>query len=362
MNSRRALPSFFLIIFTSLLFISPAQGQSPTTNAAVTHYVNAEMQREHIPGLSLLVVKNGKIVRADGFGLANVELQVPVKPETVFQSGSVGKQFTATAVMMLVEEGKIALDDPLTKYFADAPPSWKDASVRELLGHTAGFGDYPKNFNFRKDWTEDQELKLIESIPLAFPPGTKWDYSNLGYLTLGILIHRVTGEFYGDFLQQRIFQPLGMTSTRIISEADIIANRAAGYRLVKGELKNQEWVAPMVNTTADGSLYFSILDLAKWDAALYTERLLKRSSLDLMWTPVKLKNGEPNKDGYGFGWFIEQRHSHRCIYHDGAWQGFKTAIARYLDDQLTVVVLANLEQAKPGSIAQHVAEMYLAEK
>ena len=320
------------------------------------------MERQHIPGLSLLVAKGGKVVLAEGFGLANVELRVPVKPETIFQSGSVGKQFTATAVMMLVEEGKVGLDDPLTKYFKDSPKSWNEVTVRELLSHTAGFGDYPKDFDFRKDWTEDEELKLIEGIPLAYPPGTKWDYSNLGYVTLGILIHRVSGEFYGDFLGQRIFRPLGMTSTRIISEADIVPNRSAGYRLAKGELTNQEWVAPMVNTTADGSLYFSILDLAKWDAALYTEKLLKRSSLDLMWTPVKLRNGQPNKGNYGFGWFIEQRQGHRCIHHDGAWQGFQTAIDRYVDDQLTVVALANLEGAKPGEITRHVAEMYLAEK
>jgi CubicO group peptidase (beta-lactamase class C family) len=232
--------------------------------------------------------------------------------------------------------------------------------VRELLSHTAGFGDYPKDFDLRKDWTEPELLKLVESIPLAYPPGTKWDYSNLGYLTLGILIHRVTGEFYGDFLQQRIFQPLGMKTTRIISEADIVPNRAAGYRLVKGELKNQEWVAPAINTTADGSLYFSVLDLSGWDAALYGDKLLKRSSLEQMWTPAKLKNGQPNKDGYGFGWFIDQRHGHREIGHDGAWQGFKSAIDRYVDDQLTVVVLANLEQAEPGEIAEKVAEMYLA--
>ena len=179
-------------------------------DSAVADYVKSEMERQHIPGLALLVTRDGKIVRSEGFGLANVELQVPVKPETIFQSGSVGKQFTATAVMMLVEEGKIGLDDPLTKYFPDAPPSWKNVTVRELLSHTGGFGDYPKDFNFRKDWTEPQLLKLVESIPLAYPPGTKWEYSNLGYLTLGILIHRVSGEFYGDFLQQRIFQPLGM--------------------------------------------------------------------------------------------------------------------------------------------------------
>src|SRR5690242_11798351 len=352
-----------LILHAICLLVSSCvvQGQAPTADV-VSDYVKAEMQRQHIPGLSLLVVRGGKILKAEGFGLGNVELQVPVKPETIFQSGSVGKQFTATAVMMLVEAGKIGLNDPLNKYFPAAPPSWKNVTVRELLSHTGGFGDYPKNFNFRKDWTEPQLLKLVESIPLAYPPGTKWEYSNLGYLTLGILIHRVSGEFYGDFLQQRIFQPLGMQATRIISEADIIPNRAAGYRLVKGELKNQEWVSPVLNTTADGSLYFTTLDLAKWDAALYTEKLLKRSSLDLMWTPVKLKNGQPNKGNYGFGWFIDQRNGHRCIHHDGAWQGFQTAIDRYVDDHLTVIALTNLAGAQPGKITQHIAEMYLAEK
>jgi CubicO group peptidase (beta-lactamase class C family) len=360
--SKLVMPVYVIFIAALSLSAGSVQAQSPATTAAVTDYVKAEMQRQHIPGLSLLVAKSGKIIRAEGFGLANVELQVPVKPETIFQSGSVGKQFTATAVMMLVEEGKVGLDDPLTKYFKDAPASWKEVTVRELLSHTAGFGDYPKTFNFRKDWTEDELLRLVEGIPLLYAPGTKWKYSNFGFLTLGILIHRVTGEFYGDFLQQRIFHPLDMNSTRIISEADIIPNRAAGYRLVKGELKNQEWVAPMVNTTADGSLYFSILDLAKWDAALYTEKLLKRSSLDQMWTVAKLRNGQPNKGPYGFGWFIDQRNGHRCIHHDGSWQGFETAIDRYVDDQLTVIALTNLAGAQPGKITQHVAEMYLAEK
>src|SRR5580692_5940626 len=366
MPSRRAgvatifFPVLFLLAVSALFLVSADAQNSSATPDSVGDYVRSEMQTQHIPGLSLLVSKGGQIVRAEGFGLANVELQAPVKADTVFQSGSVGKQFTATAVMMLVEEGKVALDDPLSKYFPDAPTSWKEVTVRQLLSHTAGFTDYPEKFDFRKDWTEDELLKMVEGIPLAYPPGTKWDYSNLGYLTLGILIHRVTGEFYGDFLQQRIFQPLGMQTARIISEADIVPNRAAGYRLVKGELKNQEWVAPMVNTTADGSLYFSILDLAKWDAALYTDKLLKRSSLDQMWTPAKLKSGQPNKAGYGFGWEMEDRHGHHVVGHTGAWQGFKTAIARYVNDQLTVVVLANLAEAKPGAIAEHVADLYLA--
>jgi len=262
--------------------------------------------------------------------------------------------------MMLVEEGKIGLEDPLTKYFPDAPPSWKKVTIRELLSHTAGFTDYPKSFDMRRDYTEAEQLKIVESIPLAFAPGTSWSYSNLGFLTLGILIHKVTGEFYGDFLQEHIFQPLDMQTTRIISEADIVPNRSAGYRLVKGELKNQEWVSPTVNTTADGSLYFSIMNLAKWDASLYTEKLLKRSSLDEMWTVAKLSNGRQNSGHYGFGWFVVTKNGHRVVEHEGAWQGFETQISRYVDDKLTVVVLTNLDDAKPEVLADRVAEMYLS--
>ncbi len=335
-----------------------ASGQSGPTD----RYVQLEMTRQHIPGLALLVAREGRVVRAQGFGLSNVELQVPVKPETIFQSGSVGKQFTATAVMMLVEEGKIGLDDSVTKYLPAAPAAWKQVTIRELLSHTAGFTDYPKDFDMRKDYTESQLLQMVENLPLAYPPGTSWSYSNLGYLTLGLVIHQVSGEFYGDFLQERIFRPLGMKTTRIISEADIVPNRSAGYRIVKGELKNQEWVSPTLNTTADGALYFSILDLAKWDAALDSEKLLKQSSLDQMWTVASLSNGQPNSGHYGFGWFMETNAGHRIVEHEGEWQGFTTQISRYRDDKLTVVVLTNLAECDPAKIAHHVAEMYLSGK
>jgi CubicO group peptidase (beta-lactamase class C family) len=348
-------------LFLPIAFLLSASAFAKTPDATDA-YIHSEMQRQHIPGLSLLVARDGKIVCAQGYGFSNVELQVPVKPETVFQSGSVGKQFTATAVMMLVEEGKIHLDDPITNYLKDAPAAWHQVTIRELLSHTAGFTDYPDKFDFRKDYTEADLLKIVEGIPLAFAPGTNYSYANLGYLTLGILIHQVTGQFYGDFLQDRIFRPLGMTTTRIMSEADIVPNRAAGYRLVKGELKNQEWVSPTLNTTADGALYFSILDLAKWDAALYTEKLLRHSTLEQMWTPAKLLNGQANPGNYGFGWRILSKNGHTILDHGGAWQGFEVHISRYLDDKLTVVVLTNLADADPGKIAGHVAELYLTSR
>ena len=346
----------FLLGVTSLPLFAADQPD------AVDQYVQAEMDKQHIPGLTLLVSRDGKTIRQQAYGFANVELQSPMKPESIFQSGSVGKQFTATAIMMLVEEGRIGLNDPLTRFFPDAPSAWHEVTIRELLSHTAGFTDYPKNFDFRKDYTEADLLKIVEGIPLAFPPGTKYDYANLGYLTLGLVIHKVTGQFYGDFLHDRIFQPLGMNSTRIISEADIVPNRCAGYRRVKGELKNQEWVSPTLNTTADGALYFSIVDLAKWDAALYTEKLVTRSTLEQMWTVAKLKDGKPNSGQYGFGWFIDEKNDHHVVEHGGSWQGFRTQISRYIDDKLTVVVLTNLDEAKPGELAHHVAQMYLSGK
>ncbi|MGH9710190.1 MAG: serine hydrolase domain-containing protein, partial [Candidatus Acidiferrales bacterium] len=293
--------SLTLAMILCLVFsaASIACAQTATTAPAnnVDSYVLQAMHEQKIPGLALAVVHDGKIVKAKGYGLADIELNVPVMPQTVFESGSIGKQFAATAVMMLVEEGKIGLNDKITKYFPDAPASWRDITVRNLLSHTSGIKNYTegKEVDYRKDYTEDELLKIAESTPLDFAPGTGWNYSNTGFVVLGILIHKVTGEFYGDFLQQRIFRPLGMDTTRIISETDIIRNRASGYRLVKGEWKNQDWVSPSLNTTADGSLYFSVLDLAKWDAALYTDKLLKRASLDQMWTIAKLNNGQPNK-------------------------------------------------------------------
>jgi CubicO group peptidase (beta-lactamase class C family) len=341
-----------------LLFTCVAQA-APKADE-VTRIVRAEMEKQHIPGLALLVSRNGVPIRAEGFGLANVELNVPVTPKTIFQSGSIGKQFTAAAVLLLVEEGKIGLDDPLSKYFDSGPSWWKEVTIRELLSHTAGFTDYPKDFDLRKDYSEEELLKIVEAIPPAYPPGTGWAYSNLGYATLGILIHKVSGQYFGDFLQERVFKPLDMSTTRIIDEADIIPNRAAGYRLDKGQLKNQEWVSPSANSTADGSLYFTILDLAKWDAALYTEGVLKESSKREMWMVATLSDGKPNRAHYGFGWFVELQNGHRVVEHDGQWQGFETQISRYLDDGLTIAVLVNLGTCDPHLIADEVAAIYFA--
>ena len=341
------------------LLIAWVLGTTAVAAAAdrVGDFVNAYLKKKQVPGCALMVRHNGKVVLAAGYGFANLEHGVRVTPQTVFQSGSVGKQFTAMAVMILIEEKKLDLDDPISKYL-DVPNAWSAITVRHLLTHTSGLGDYPEKFSLQQEYTEDDLLNMIKARPLGFAPGERWGYSNLGYVTLGILIHKVSGEFYGDLLQKRVFAPLGMSHTRVISEADIIPNRAAGYRLKDGTVKNQEWVAPRLNTTADGSLYFTIEDIAKWDEALEKRKILSQASFEQMWRPVRLNDGSAAP--YGFGWHIGKTDSgHRLVEHGGAWQGFAAYIGRYLDDRLSVAVLCNRAGARAGYIAKRVAGFYV---
>jgi CubicO group peptidase (beta-lactamase class C family) len=359
-------------VLAIVLALTSGSRSAPAQQSAfgsIDRFVATEMARQRVPGVAVGIYTNGKITMVKGYGLANIELAVPATPATIFQSGSMGKQFTSAAIMMLVEEGKVGLDDSLPKYFPGAPASWRGITIRNLLSHTSGLADYASDsntapgapINLRADYTEDQLVRIIETFPIEFAPGEKWEYCNSNYLLLGAVIRKATGKFYGDFLQERVFRPLGMNSTRVISEADIIPNRASGYELVNGQLKNQEWVSPSFNTTADGALYFNVLDLAKWDEALYGEKLLKRSSFDQMWTVAKLANGQPNPAHYGFGWFVDTINGHRVIEHSGTWQGFRTYIARYVDDRLTVVVLTNLGESEPAKIAHGIAGLYRRE-
>ena len=347
------------------VFAAPAHDLTPERLSAIDHYVDAEMKREHVVGIAVGIYSRGQILLAKGYGLANIELNVPVKAETIFQSGSVGKQFTSAAIMMLVEEGKIGLDDSIVKYFPNAPPSWQAVRVKNLLSHTSGLSEYETDeragpagpFYIRLDFTEDELVNKVEALPIEFKPGDKWDYRNTNYLLLGVIIHKVTGSFYADYLRQRIFNPLGMSSTRLISEADIVPNRSSGYETKGDKIQNQSWVSPTFNSTADGALYFNVLDLAKWDAALYGTKLLKQSSLDQSWTVFLLNDGKPNNSNYGFAWEITSVNGHKQIDHGGAWQGFRCHLLRYPDDGMTVAVLANSDSASPEQFAHVIASI-----
>ena len=331
--------------------------------------VRQEMKEQHIPGIGLAVVRNGRIVKAKGYGLANVELNTRVSPETVFNAGSISKQFTATAILLLAEEGKLGLDDSIAKYFPEAPPALKAVTIRHLLTHTSGIPDVSDGteethgvqgvVDFHREYTEDELARAYLAQPLDSQPGTKWNYCNACYDLLGFLIHRVSGKPYGDFLRERIFAPLGMT-TRVFSYADIILNRANGYSLVDGALKNApRWWSQSILSGAAGGLWMNVLDLAKWDAALYSERIIKRSSLEAMWTPVPLDDGSAYPGG--MGWFIASAKGHRLVFHTDGGPGDSGVISRYLDDRLTIIVMTNLgaHHTDVMKIIGKVVEIYL---
>jgi CubicO group peptidase (beta-lactamase class C family) len=340
-----------------LCLLGSAMGQTPAPLDSVNRYITAEIERQRIPGISVAILRNDQVLLSRGYGFANLELRVPASDSTIYQSGSLGKQFTAAAIAMLAEQGELSLDDSIVKWLPEGAGVWDGITVRHLLTHTSGIAEYTDStFDYRRDYTEDQLLRFAASRPLDFPPGRRWSYSNTGYATLGVLIHRVTGRFYGEVLHDFLFAPIGMRTTRIISEADIVPNRAAGYQLVGGQIKNQDWVAPTLNTTADGSLYLSVNDLVRWAVALNHRRIPSAPVLARAWAPVHLSDG--GEYPYGFGWDLTEQRGHPRIGHTGSWQGFKTALYRYPEYGLTVIVLANLAQAEAGAIAEGIAGMF----
>jgi CubicO group peptidase (beta-lactamase class C family) len=333
---------------------------NPTQADAVDDYVKVKLTKAHIPGLSLAVVKEGKVIKSKGYGYANLELNVPTTPNTVYQIGSLTKQFTAVAIMLLVQENKIGLDDKISKYLKDISPAWQEITVRQLLTHTSGLamdGILTTDKTFFADYTEEEMLKSAAALPVVSAPREQFSYSNLGYNLLAMMIEKVSGKTYAEFVKERLFQPLGMTATRVNDKTAIIPNRAQGYLWIGGDLRLCEQLSP-TRYMGSASLLSTALDLAKWDAALSTRAFLTDASRKAMWTPAVLKTGKPTD--YGFGWFISSVKKHTNINHNGAINGFLANISRFVDDNLTVIVLANQSGlASTEKIATDVARLYI---
>lgn len=345
-----------------LTCLSPALAGASSLEAAVDQYLQEEMRQQQIPGIALAVVKDGEPVLVKGYGRATLEHAVPVTPDTVFQLGSIGKQFTATAVMMLVNQGKLSLDDPLKKYLPEVPDSWRAVTLRLMLNHQAGIAQFttPKRqlLDLMHDYTDEELIKLAISQPLDFEPGTDVSYSDTAYVLLGFVINRVAGQFYGDFLQEHVFKPLGMERTRIISDSDIVPDRASGYeRRDDGTLRNQTPVSPALNRTADGSLYSTVRDLMKWDRALSGSAVLPHAQLERMWQIDAHKNGERPLYHFGYGWENNHLRDEHLIEYDGNWQGFQAVMSRYSQAHLTVILLTNLALCRTERMGHHVAAL-----
>lgn len=322
--------------------------------------VQSQMKSAGVPGVAVAVMKDGKIIKSEAYGLADTQSGLRVRTDTPFQIQSITKQFTATGIMMLVAEEKIQLDAPIGQYLPGVPAVWEKITVRHLLTQTSGLKDFINDPSPAASLakTDADVLRQTAERPLNFQPGQAWGYSNTNYHLLAMIIQKVTGKWYGDFLDERIFKPLGMRQTVVMKPGENAPGQASGYRLINGKLQPGTVVGAPILGYGGGGIRSTVLDLAKWDEALYGEKLLKQSSLAQMWTPTKLNNGASHN--YGSGWEIDTIAGHRLIGHAGNFSsGFSGKIDRWVDDRLTVIVLTNLMGAPTGRIAREIAGTYL---
>jgi len=322
----------------------------------VDKYIKAQMQERRIPGLTLKIIRDGKVLKTAAYGRANLELDVPTRPETVFEIGSVTKQFTAAGILLLAQESKLAVDDRISQHLQNTPPAWNRVTIRHLLTHTSGIKSYTglDGFELRRHLTQAQFIQAIGARPMEFQPGDSWKYCNTGYSLLGYIIENVSGISYWDFMNRRIFAPLGMHATTNRLPRLVIPNRAAGY-----EQTNQVWInrdSDLTEVFAAGAIASTVGDLAKWSVALDGERILSAASKAQMWTPATLNDGKATK--YGFGWYVDTFEGHRDIGHGGSTSGFSASIQRFPDDRLAVIILTNTDEQIASTLARKTASFF----
>lgn len=327
------------------------------------------------PGFAVGVIKDGKLVISRGYGLADLNTKQRITSTTDFRLASVTKQFTAMAVMLVVHDGKLRYDDTLTKIFPEFPAYGSQITIRNLLNHTSGLKHYEgiyeeQTANLPADKVpqlhDADVLRILEQQNSTdFPPGSRWEYSNSGYAVLAMIVERVSGTTFSDFLQHRVFIKLGMKhSVAYVKGENEVPNRASGYR--KSQNGNGWEFADQSSTSAvlgDGGVYTSIEDLAKWDRALTEHTLVSEKEMQPAITAVQMEGGvkvsNNEQSEYGFGWFLSPYKDHHRMWHDGDTSGFHTTIQRFTDDKLTIVVLANRTDINPRELAVKVADLYL---
>lgn len=354
------LSRFFALAWTASAMLV---AQDAPLAARLDHTVEAYQHNRHFIG-SVLVAKGGHVILEKGYGMANIELDVPNSPVTKFRLGSITKQFTAVSILQLQERGLLSVNDPACKYFDACPEAWKQITIHQLLSHTSGIPSYTDDPEFGKPrfmrvpLTPSEILLHSKDKPLEFAPGTNWKYDNSGYIFLGIIIEKVSGEKYADYLDKHIFGPLGMKDSGYDNANKILKNRATGYQPAKDGvgtdgLENSDYIE-MSLPYAAGSLYSTVRDLQLWDRALYTDQLLKKASRDKMFTPVM--------HDYGYGIMLAPMAKHKQIGHAGGINGFTTYIARFPDDDALVVVLSNNIAGNVGGVTNALAATLFGEK
>lgn len=342
------------ILFLALFFL-------PFTTIAqqdtIDVFISNLMKQQGIIGLSIGIIKNGKVIKAKGYGLANIELNVPASEKTVYKIGSISKQFVAVGIMKLVQEGKLKVSDPVTKYIKDAPAKWNAITIRHLLNHTSGLPLDPPGFDGMKAQADSVYIKAAFTDSLAFPTGSKYEYSNFGYFILADIIRITSGQSFPDYMKKYIFDECGMGSTRTTSLEAIVPNRAAGY------IKNADdsiLNAPnYIALRPSGAFLSNINDLLKWEMEMQHNKLLTQNNWNQMWgdtikTPLTMDNEAMY---YGYGWMTNKVNGKQFVHHGGSLPGFKSVYFRYIGDKTAIIILTNADNADAYGIAFGVADL-----
>jgi CubicO group peptidase (beta-lactamase class C family) len=382
-----------LTIATTLVFFTTVapQGAAPAEDEALAARVDplfTHLISPGDPGAAVLVQKDGKVLFEKGYGVRELRAHTKIDLRTNFRLASVTKQFTAMAIMLLIHDGKLHYHDPLTAIFPEFPAYGESITVENLLTHTSGLPDYEEIMeqqekNGGSRWSvehqiQDEEvLALLEAQPAGkFLPGTRWEYSNSGYVVLGLMVRRASGMTYGDFLKRRIFTPLQMQQTVVYEKGkNTIRDRAYGHSKENGRFVETDQSSTSA-TLGDGGIYSSVEDMAKWDEGLRNHVLLSQRESEPALRPVKLADGDlprgprdPDSSDspkvpmlYGFGWFLDPYDGHARSYHNGSTMGFRTAIERFVDDHFTVIVLSNRTDLNPEELSREVADFLFRKK
>lgn len=353
-----------VLLFIANTVDAQSSGAGSKTNDTVIKHIHQAMETQHIPGLAVAVMKGNKLMLSQGFGHANIEHQIPGTTKSVFQIASVTKVFTAIAALILFEKGQLRLDDPVGNYLTNLPETWNRITIRQLLSHTSGipsFSGYDsipcKVGKDVRDYLKGDVLKEVACLPLEFEPGENWSYGDTGFYIIGLLIEKVSGKSYEEFLRETVFKPLGMASTRLVSYRDIITNRVDGYAFENGNYYNSKTFE--FDEFANGGIVSNVEDMIKMHFVLSTEKLLAKQTLAIMCTQTQLKNGKLIDYGLGIG-LTPYKGQKRYGHNGGGGLGFSSSLTHFPDDNITVVVLsnANLPRGYVGELVNEIASYY----
>lgn len=345
-----------------MLSLTSMKAADPDQRSAMIDVLFHDYDRPNVPGASVMVIQNGKVLLARAYGMADLENKVPSAPEVNYRLASVTKQFTAMAIMILAEAGKLSFDDPIAKFFPEFRAYGKPITVRQLLNHTSGLIAYE---DIIPDGTtlpvlDINVLRLLQKQDHTyFPPGSEFRYSNSGYALLALIVEKVSGQTFSAFLRDHIFKPLKMDGTLAYeSGISTVNHRAYGYTEQGTGTFTRTDQSLTSSVLGDGGVYSSINDLFKWDQTLYTTKLVSRKTLEQAFTPGKSTLHDKNLQ-YGFGWFLSEYRGLRKIWHYGSTIGFSTRLERFPEKQFTVIILANRSEAALADIPEKIADMYL---